>query len=116
MAGEKDPNVPENKQQSSQARKSGARAEETSPGRRVRLDTSRMTTAYCNFFSAQQGPEEVVLNFGLRQQWDADDQNLNVSILQQVILHPAAVRRLRDLLDKVMADRAARAAQAKPAA
>lgn len=83
-------------------------------GPRVRLDTSKMTTAYCNYFSAQQGPEEVVLNFGLRQQWDPAGQNLDVSILQQVVLHPAAARRLRDLLDKVMADRSARAAQTGP--
>lgn len=82
---------------------------------KLRVDTSRITTAYCNFFSAQQGPEEVMLNFGLRQQWDPSDQNVNVSVLQQVILHPAAVRRLRDLLDKVLAERSARAAQAKPA-
>lgn len=82
-------------------------------GPKLRLDTSRVTTAYCNFFSAQQGPEEVVLNFGLRQQWDPSEQNLTVNLLQQVILHPAAVRRLHELLGKVIADRGARAAQAK---
>ncbi|OGA67902.1 MAG: hypothetical protein A3G81_29850 [Betaproteobacteria bacterium RIFCSPLOWO2_12_FULL_65_14] len=90
-----------------------------SPGKadpRLRLDTSRVTTAYCNYFSAQQGAEEVVLNFGLRQQWDPADQNLNVRILQQIVLHPTSVRRLRDLLDKLMADRAARTAQAGPSA
>lgn len=85
-------------------------------GSKLRVDTSRVTTAYCNFFSAQQGPEEVVLNFGLRQQWDPGDQNVNVNLLQQVILHPAAVQRLRDLLDRIIADRAARTAQAKPKA
>lgn len=98
------------KQQAARAKSPGK------AGPRLRLDTSRVTTAYCNYFSAQQGPEEVVLNFGLRQQWDPADQNLNVSLLQQVILHPAAVRRLRDLLDKVMADRATRTAQAGPSA
>ena len=91
-----------------------ARAKSTGKsGPKLRLDTSRMTTSYCNFFSAQQGPEEVVLNFGLRQQWDPTEENLNVNLLQQVILHPAAVRRLHELLGKVMADRSARAAQAK---
>lgn len=94
-----------------------ARATNTAKaGTTLRLDTSRVTTAYCNYFSAQQGPEEVVLNFGLRQQWDPADQNLNVSILQQIVLHPTSVRRLRDLLDKLIADRAARTAQAGPSA
>lgn len=105
--------MPEDKQQPNTARKSGAKTEQGSQERRVRLDTSKVTSAYCNFFSAQQGPEEVVLNFGQRQHWDPNDKNLNVSMLQQVILHPAAVRRLRDLLDKLIAEREARAAPSK---
>lgn len=100
--------MPEEKQQPSKAKKSGAPEE-----RRVRLDTSKVTTAYCNFFTAQQGPEEVVLNFGIHQRWDPNEKDVTVRMLQQVILHPAAVRRLRDLLDKLVADRETRVAQAK---
>lgn len=105
--------MPEQKQQPNQTKKGGAKTEQSAPERRVRLDTSKVTTAYCNFFTAQQGPEEVVLNFGLHQRWNPNEKDVTVQMLQQIVLHPAAVRRLRDLLDKLVADREARTAPAK---
>ncbi|MBI4205804.1 MAG: DUF3467 domain-containing protein [Betaproteobacteria bacterium] len=105
--------MPEEKQQSSESRRNRPKAARGAPERRMRLDTSKLTTAFCNFFTAQDGPEEVVLNFGLRQRWDPNEQDVTVQMLQQVILHPAGVRRLRDLLDQLIAEREARATRAK---
>jgi hypothetical protein len=66
--------------------------------RRLRMDTANMKSAYCNFFAAQDNPNEVVLNFGFNQRWDSAQKDLQVQMLQQVILHPATARRVKDTL------------------
>lgn len=66
--------------------------------RRVRMDTSNMKTAYCNFFAVHDNLNEVVLNFGYNQTLGSTQQNLQVQMLHQVILHPATARRVKDTL------------------
>ena len=66
--------------------------------RRVRMDTANMKSAYCNFFVAQDNANEVVLNFGYNQSLGATQPDLQVQMLQQVILHPATARRVKDTL------------------
>jgi len=66
--------------------------------RRVRMDASNMKSAYCNFFAVQDNPNEIVLNFGFNQQWGQTQADMQVQLLQQVILHPATARRVKDAL------------------
>ena len=68
---------------------------------------------YSNFFTAQDRPEEAVIDFGFVQKRGPNEKELNVRVLQQVVLHPVGVRRLRDWLDEVLADRQA-AGRGKP--
>ncbi len=70
----------------------------TAAQRRVRMDTANMKSAYCNFFAAQDNPNEVVLNFGFNQGLGSTQQDLQVQILQQVILHPVTARQVKDAL------------------
>jgi len=65
---------------------------------RVRMDTSNMKSAYSNFFVAQDNVSEVVLSFGYNQSLGATQQELNVQMLHQVILHPVTARRVKDTL------------------
>jgi hypothetical protein len=80
--------------------------------RRVRMDTANMKSAYCNFFVAQDNPNEVVLNFGFNQNLGSTQQDLQVQLLQQVIFHPATARRLKDTLVELFQKRDARPARA----
>ena len=66
--------------------------------RRVRMDTSNMKSAYCNFFVAQDNANEVLLNFGFNQSPGSTQGDMQVQLLQQVILHPATARRVKDTL------------------
>ena len=66
--------------------------------RRLRMDTANMKSAYCNFFIAQDNPNEVVLNFGFNQTLGSNQKDMQVQLLQQVILHPDAARRVKDSL------------------
>ena len=68
------------------------------PPRRVRMDTSNLRTAYCNYFSVHDNREEVVLNFGFNDRRGSAQQNVQIQILQQIILHPATARRVKDTL------------------
>ena len=88
-----------------------ATQEEGTPERqagKVRMDASSAETTYCNFVVAQDSPEEVVLNLGLTQQWNREERELKVKVLQQVIMNPAAARRLRDTLIQLFERRDAR--------
>ena len=82
--------------------------------RRVRMDTSNLKSAYCNFFVAQDNPNEVVLNFGFNQSLGSTQQDLQVQMLQQVVLHPATARRVKDTLVQLFQKRDAR--RSRPAA
>lgn len=80
--------------------------------RRLRMDTANMKSAYCNFFVAQDNPNEVVLNFGFNQGLGSTQQDLQVQMLQQVILHPATARQVKDALVALFEKRDARLARA----
>ena len=80
--------------------------------RRLRMDTASMKSAYCNFSMAQDNPNEVVLNFGFNQNLGATQQDLQVQLLQQVILHPATARRVKDTLVELFEKRDSRRTRA----
>ena len=76
----------------------GATGATSAVQRRLRMDTANMKSAYCNFFIAQDNPNEVVLNFGFNQTLGSNQKDMQVQLLQQVILHPEAARRVKDSL------------------
>lgn len=80
--------------------------------RRLRMDTANMKSAYCNFFVAQDNPNEVVLNFGFNQTLGSNQKDLQVQLLQQVILHPATARQVKDALVALFEKRDARRGRA----
>lgn len=81
----------------------GAPAPASEDQRRLRLDTSRMKSSYCNVCNATSTREEVVLNFGLNQSWDRPEGDLVIEIQHRVILSPHAARKLKSVLDELIA-------------
>lgn len=75
---------------------------QTGDQRRLRLDTSRMKSSYCNVCNATSTREEVVLNFGLNQSWDRPEGDLVIEIQHRVILSPHAARKLKSVLDELI--------------
>ncbi|QIE48245.1 DUF3467 domain-containing protein (plasmid) [Pseudohalocynthiibacter aestuariivivens] len=76
--------------------------EPAAPERRVKLDTSRMKSSYCNVCNATSTREEVVINFGLNQSWDRSDGDLEIEIAHRVILSPHAAGKLREVLNELI--------------
>lgn len=76
---------------------------------RIRIDPSKAESAYSNFFTMQDTADEVMINFGLAQQWDPNQKELQVQIKQQVILSPNTARRLAGALVQLLEARDKRA-------
>lgn len=80
-----------------------AAAADTGQGR-VRFDTSKLKSSYCNVCNATSTREEVVLNFGLNENWDLGQRDVDVQLLHRIILSPHAAKRLQDLLARLMGE------------
>jgi len=73
-----------------------------SAGQPMRLNTSNLKSTYCNMCNANSTREEVVLNFGVNQNWDRGQGNLEVALEHRIILSPFAAKRLVQMLGKLM--------------
>lgn len=69
---------------------------------RVRWNTTQLRSSYCNVANATSTREEVVLNFGVNQNWDRMQQEFEIELQHRIILSPFAAKRLSDLLSKLI--------------
>ncbi|MEI9924471.1 MAG: DUF3467 domain-containing protein [Bradyrhizobium sp.] len=104
MANEKDA-VPA----SPQAPQGGGAAGQ--PG--IRIDASALKSSYCNVVSGNSTREEVVLSFGVNQDWDLGPQPREIQLHHRIILSPGAARRLLDLMTRLVHDHEARHGEIK---
>ncbi|WP_270935660.1 DUF3467 domain-containing protein [Falsiroseomonas oryzae] len=70
----------------------------------MKLDTSNLKSSYCNVCSATSTREEVVLTFGVNQNWDLQQQGgaMEVQLLHRIIMSPVAAKRFHDLLTRLV--------------
>lgn len=68
----------------------------------VKLDMSQLKSSYCNVANVTSTREEVVLNFGINQNWDQGQKAMDVELLHRVILSPFAAKRLSNMLTKLL--------------
>jgi hypothetical protein len=68
----------------------------------VKLDMSQLKSSYCNVANVISTREEVVLNFGINQNWDLGQKAMDVELLHRVILSPFAAKRLGNMLTKTL--------------
>jgi hypothetical protein len=73
-------------------------------GQPIRLNTNNLKSTYCNMCNANSTREEVVLNFGVNQNWDRGQGNLEVTLEHRIILSPFAAKRLAHMLDKLVGE------------
>jgi hypothetical protein len=94
-------------------RKTTAKAAAPAPAARqtLRFRTDSLKSSYCNMCNATSTREEVVLNFGLNQNWDqptARPNELEVDLQHRVVQSPFAAKRLSEALGKLVGDYEAR--------
>jgi hypothetical protein len=69
----------------------------------TKVHTGNLKTSYCNMCSTNITREEVVLNFGVNQNWDRPESP-ELSLEHRIILSPFLAKRLSQLLNKVVED------------
>jgi hypothetical protein len=69
----------------------------------AKVSTQSLKTSYCNMCSTNITREEVVLNFGVNQNWDRPESP-ELSLEHRIILSPFLAKRLSQLLNKVVED------------
>src|ERR1700757_2945433 len=76
------------------------------PRSQPKVDTSSLKSSYCNVCSVVSTREEVVLNFGVNQNWElSQGQNeLEIQLQHRIILSPFAAKRLQEVLGKLVKD------------
>ena len=90
------------------------RAPQTEGQQQIRLNTANLKSTYCNMCNANTTREEVVLNFGVNQNWDRGQAaNLEVALEHRSILSPFAAKRLSDMLVKLIGEYAGRYGELK---
>src|SRR5215216_6589880 len=77
-------------------------------GVRVKWDDSQMRSNYANVCNVAGTREEIVLLFGVNQNWNAAQRELVVQLLDRVTLNPYAAKRLNLLLTRVLKEYEAR--------
>lgn len=87
----------------------GAAPKEQRQGQpQVKIDTSKLKSSYCNISNVTSTREEVVINFGVNQNWDLGQKEIDVDLLYRVILSPHGAKRLSQSLTKLLGEYEAR--------
>jgi hypothetical protein len=74
------------------------------PQPQVRLNTGNLKSTYCNMCNGNTTKEEVVLNFGVNQNWDRGQGDLEVALEHRIVLSPFAAKRLTQMLNQLMGE------------
>jgi hypothetical protein len=82
----------------------GAATATSRTGPRVKWDTTNLKSSYANVCNVTSTREEVVLNFGINQDWDRGAAELEVQLTDRIIMSPFAAKRLTDMLNKLMSE------------
>lgn len=102
--------MPNEKDATTQA-KEGAASSSSQQG--IKVDTSSLKSSYCNVVSGNSTREEVVLSFGVNQDWDLGPKPREIQLHHRIILSPGAAKRLLDLMMKLVHDHEARHGEIK---
>lgn len=74
--------------------------------RQPKIDSSSLKSSYCNVCNAVSAREEVVLSFGVNQNWEltGGQDELEIQLEHRIILSPFAAKRLQEVLTKLVKD------------
>ena len=70
----------------------------------VHVSTEKLTSSYCNVTTVNSTREEVVLSFGINQDWDRASPELQVALLKRIVLSPHGAKRFQQRLSHVIGE------------
>mgnify|MGYP001109020925 CR=1 FL=1 len=71
---------------------------------KVRWDNSNMGSAYANVCNVSGTREEIVLFFGMNQNFNADQNEMTIQLSDRIVMSPFVAKRLALLLNNVIKD------------
>jgi hypothetical protein len=72
---------------------------------RVRYNIADLKSVYANVCNVTSTQEEVVLNFGINQEWERGQQNeLEIHLKNRIILNPFVAKRLSIMLSRLCSE------------
>lgn len=69
---------------------------------RVKWNVEQLKSSYVNFANANSTQEEVVINFGMNNNWDRQAGEVDIELTHRIVMSPYATKRLAELLTKVV--------------
>ena len=69
---------------------------------RVKWHVDQLKSSYVNFANANSTQEEVVINFGMNNNWDRMANEVDIELTHRVVMSPFAAKRLAELLNKLV--------------
>lgn len=79
-----------------------AKASQTTPASQIAFNTSELKSSYCNVCNGSSTREEVVVNFGVNQNWDMGREKLEVALQHRIVMSPHAAKRVRDMMIRLI--------------
>jgi len=70
----------------------------------VTVKTDKLASIYANVCLANSTRDEVVLSFGLNQDWDRSASERAIAMLKRIILTPQGAKRFGQRLEQVLAE------------
>lgn len=74
----------------------------------VTFNTSELKSSYCNVCNGSSTREEVVINFGVNDNWDMGGDRLEVSLQHRIVMSPHAAKRVRDMMVRLIEEHESR--------
>ena len=68
----------------------------------VKWNVEHLKSSYVNFVNANSTQEEVVLNFGMNNNWDRMANEVEIELTHRIVMSPFAAKRLADLMGKLV--------------
>lgn len=69
---------------------------------KVKWNVEHLKSSYVNFANANSTQEEVVLNFGMNNNWDRMANEVEIELTHRIVMSPFAAKRLAELLGKLV--------------
>jgi hypothetical protein len=95
------------------ATKTSAGDKRTPPGdqpahAKVCWNTQSLNSSYANFCKGTSTREEVVLNFGVSNNWERTPKDTETELAHRIVLSPFAAKRLSGIFDKPIGEHESR--------
>lgn len=74
----------------------------------VAFNTAELKSSYCNVCNGSSTREEVVVNFGVNDNWDMGKEKIEVSLQHRIVMSPHAAKRVRDMMIRLIEEHESR--------